>query len=331
VKAFLLKAPRRLEAVDIPVPEPRRGELRVKIAYVGICGSDVEAYLGRRKPEFLADPPILGHEGCGVVDQVGEHVGGLRVGDRVVVATWGCFTESVVCRPENVLKLPPEVPLIDGSLVESLPGIMMTATRCGITRSHDVAVVGQGLSGLQITRVLVLHGCRRLIAIDLFDEKLNLAREFGATHTINAANEDVEKRMAEIAPDGVDVTVMATLDGNDVPPAVEWSRFGGRIVLYGSIGPCDGIDFFRVHCKAVSIIKETTGLNGLLERRRLWREAAQLVADGLLSTERLRTHVFTLDELPAALELRATPKPDVIHVLIEADWARGRRLGGEQL
>lgn len=331
MKSFVLKAPRRLEAADIPLPEPGPSELRVKIAYVGICGSDVEAYQGRRQAEFLNDPPILGHEACGIIDKVGKQVGGLRVGDRVAVATWGCFTESVVCRPENLLKLPPEVPLIDGSLVESLPGIMMTVTRCGITRAHNVVIVGQGLSGLRLTRLVALHGSRRLIAIDLFDEKLNLAREFGATHAINAANQDVRKRIAEIAPDGVDVTIMATLDGNDVLPAIEWSRFGGRIVLYGSIGPCDRIDFFRVHCKALSIIKETTELNGLLERRRLWREATQLVADGLLNFERLRTDIFPLEELPAAMELRSTPKPNVIHVLIEADWARSRRLSGEQL
>jgi 2-desacetyl-2-hydroxyethyl bacteriochlorophyllide A dehydrogenase len=331
MKAFVLSAPRQLQAVDIPLPEPGPNQVRVKIAYVGICGSDLEAYLGRRKPEWLGDPPMLGHEASGIIDQVGEHVSGLKVGDRVVAAQWGSFAESVVCRPESVLKLPPEIPLTDASLLEALPGMMMAATKCGITRAHDVAIVGQGLSGLLLTRVVALHGCRRLIAIDLFDEKLDIARELGATHTINASKENVQKRIEEIAPDGVDFTIMATLDGNDVPPAVEWSRFGGKIVLYGSIGPCDGIDFFRVHCKALSILKESTELSGVLERRRLWREALQLVADGLLNVERLRTHIFPLEELPAAMELRATPRPDVIHVLIENDWARERRLRGEEL
>jgi threonine dehydrogenase-like Zn-dependent dehydrogenase len=331
MKAFVLNAPRQLQAVDIPVPEPGAAEVRVKIAYVGICGSDVEAYLGRRRPEWLGDPPMLGHEACGIIDQVGEHVSGLKVGDRVVAAQWGSFAESVVCRPESVLKLLPDIPLIEASLIEALPGVVKAATRCGITAAHSVAIVGQGLSGLLLTRLVYLHGCRRLIAIDLFDEKLDIAREFGATHTINTSREDVQKRIEEVSPDGVDFAIMATLDGNDVPPAVEWSRFGGKVVLYGSIGPCNGIDFFRVHCKALSIVKETTEHHGRLEWRQTCREGMQLVADGLLNVERLRTHIFPLEELPAAMELRATPRPDVIHVLIENDWARERRLRGEKL
>ena len=123
------------------------------------------------------------------------------------------------------------------------------------------------------------------------------------------------------------MTIMATLDGNDVPKAIEWTRGGGRIVLYGSIGPCDGIDFFKVHRKSISIVKETN-FGGRLEHRRQWREAMQLVADGLLCTKRLRTHIMPPEKLPEAMELRATPRPDVIHVIMENDWAREQRLAG---
>ena len=98
----------------------------------------------------------------------------------------------------------------------------------------------------------------------------------------------------------------------------------GKIVLYGSIGPCSGIDFFRVHRKGISIVKETNECHGRLEHRRLWREAMQLVADGLLPTARLRTHVLPLEDLPKAMELRAEPRPDVIHVIVENEWAKSR-------
>lgn len=328
MRSFILRAPRELEAVDVPLPEPSSFEVRVRIAHVGVCGSDVEAYLGHRKPEFLSDPPMLGHEPSGVIDSIGSHVTGLKVGDRVTtVGVWGCFSEYILARPENVLKLAPEIPLLDGSLMEVLPGIIKAATKTGITGAHDVLILGQGLSGLQLTRMVALNGCKNLIAVDLFDEKLELAREFGATHTINAQKEDVAKRVNEIVPGGVDITIMATLDGNDVPRAVDWTRFNGKIVLYGSIGPCEGIDFFRVHSKGISIIKETTENQGLLEHRRLWREAMQLVADGILVPDRLRTHILPLDELPQAMELRATPRADVIHVVLETDWAREDRLG----
>jgi threonine dehydrogenase-like Zn-dependent dehydrogenase len=331
MKAFVLAAPKRLECVELELPEPAADQVRTRIAYVGICGSDVEVYIGRRPPELAGGRPMLGHEASGIIDKLGERVTGLKVGDRVMLASWGSFSEYQVCHAERVVKLLPEIPLIDGSLIEVLPGVILAATRTGITSAHDVVVLGQGLSGLQITRLVGLHGCRRLIAVDLFDEKLRLAEEFGATHTINASREDVRQRVVELTSGGADFTIIATPDGNDVPRAVEWSRRGGRIVLYGGIGPCNGIDFFRVHAKALSIVKETNELRGRRETRRLWREGMQLVADGLLCPERLRTHVFALEDLPEALELRSTPRPDVIHVLIENAWARERRLAGEVL
>ena len=320
--AFILREPRRLERIDLPVPEPGPDRVRVKVACVGICGSDVEAYLGHRKPEFLSDPPMLGHEPAGVIDAVGERVQGLRVGDRVTtVGVWGCFSEYIVARPEQVLRLHPRIPLEDGSLIEVLPGIIAAAVKTGITPAHDVLVMGQGLSGLQITRLVALKGCKRLIAADRFAEKLELAREFGARETIDVSREDLVERVNAMTGGGVDVTIMATLDGNDVPTAIEVTRPRGKVVLYGSIGPCGGIDFFKQHRKGVSIVKETTDLD-FFERRRLWREAMELVADGILPTHRLRTHTFPMEKLPEAMELRAEPRPDVIHVVM-------RNAGGE--
>jgi len=331
MRAFVLEQPGVLRPIETPVPTPAPDQVRIKIAYVGICGSDVETYLGHRRPEWLGDPPILGHEAAGIVDQLGAHVVGLQIGDRVMASTWGAFSEYVCCRPESVMKLLPEIPLIQGSLIEVLHGVMQVAQRCGVGPAHDVVVLGQGVSGLQLTRLLALNGCRRLIAIDLFDEKLALAREFGATHAINAQRERVVDRILEICGGGADYTVVATCSGNDVSAAVEWTRAHGKIVLYGGIGPCDGIDFFQVHGKAISLIKESTDLRGVLERRRMWREGMQLVADGLLPTQRLRTHVFPLERLPEAMELRGTPRPDVIHVLIENAWVRQQHPADDML
>jgi threonine dehydrogenase-like Zn-dependent dehydrogenase len=321
MKSFILTRPGQLDLAELPTPEPGPYEVRIRIAYVGLCGSDVEAFLGHRKPEYLGNSPRLGHEPSGIIDAVGPHVTHLKVGDPATcVGTWGCYSEYVLARTEHVLKLPPELPLIDGSLVEVLPGIIMAATKTGITGAHDVCIVGQGLSGLLLTRLVSLQGCKRLIVADLFDEKLAIAREFGATHTINASREDVAARVLEITGGGADVTIMATLNGDDVPDAVAFTRGRGSIVLYGSIGPCAGINFFDVHRKGISIVKETTHTHGNLERRRLWREAMQLVADDVLPLDRLRTHVLPMDRLPEAMALRTTPRGDVIHVLVENTW-----------
>jgi threonine dehydrogenase-like Zn-dependent dehydrogenase len=69
VKAFVLDGPRKLRPIDVPGPEPAPNQVRVKVAYCGICGSDVEAYLGHRKAEFLSDPRMLGHQPSGTIDE----------------------------------------------------------------------------------------------------------------------------------------------------------------------------------------------------------------------------------------------------------------------
>ncbi len=322
MKAFILRGPRKLELADVELPQPGPYQVRIKVAYVGICGSDTEAYLGNRKVEYLGRPPMLGHEPSGAIDAVGPHVSGLKVGDRVTaVNTWGCFSDYVVTHVENVLKLLPEISLADGSRVEAMPAIMSAVATMNMTVAHDVAVVGQGYSGLQLTRMAALNGCRNLIAVDLFDQKLAIAREFGATHTINASREPVVKRVHEITGGGADFTIMATLDGNDVPAGIEMTRARGKLVLYGSIGPCSKIDFFAVHARAVSIIKETNEVYGVLAKRRLWREALQLIADGVMPVRRLVTHVMPMADLPKAMELRSTPRGDVVAVLMKNDWA----------
>ena len=321
MKSFVLRAPGELVLADLPVPEPEPYQVRIKIAYVGICGSDVEAFLGHRRPEFLGDPPRLGHEPSGVIDKVGAHVTHLREGDPVTcVGTWGCYSEYILAWADQVLPLLPRITLSEGCLLEVLPGVMQAAMKTGISSAHDVLIHGQGLSGLLLTRLVALQGCGKLIVTDLFDEKLAIAREFGARWTINAAREDIATRVREIVPDGPDITILATLNGNDVPKAVEWTHVQGKVVLYGGIGPCDAINFFTPHIKGISIVKETTECRGQLERRRLWREAMQLVADDVLPLARLHTHTFPLDALPEAMALRATPRADVIHVVMENTW-----------
>jgi L-iditol 2-dehydrogenase len=81
------------------VPEPTDVQVRVKITYVGICGSDLEAYRGSRSPEFMTTPARLGHEVAGVIDKVGASVVGLRVGDQVTCRyVWGEFSGGAAAR-----------------------------------------------------------------------------------------------------------------------------------------------------------------------------------------------------------------------------------------
>ncbi len=82
-RVAILESAGLISLAHAEIPEPGDGEIRVKIKWVGICGSDVEAYRGTRRPEFLSTPARLGHEVAGVIDKLGSNVIGLQEGDQV--------------------------------------------------------------------------------------------------------------------------------------------------------------------------------------------------------------------------------------------------------
>jgi threonine dehydrogenase-like Zn-dependent dehydrogenase len=303
----------------IPVPTER--EVRVKIKWVGICGSDLEAYRGTRAAEFVSVPARLGHEVAGVIDSVGEKVNGLKVGDKVTCRyVWGAFAQYIVCDPFNVRKLPEDFPMKAVSLIEILPGIIHAAELSRIDASKNVLVMGQGVSGLILTQVLRLYAPRRLVVTDLHDYNLELARSYGATDTYKidekAAN-PYEQLMKDF-PDGFDVVIPCLLEGDGMIDAIELSAMCGKIVMYGCIGVCNKpVDFFKVHRKRLEIY--STEPRRDIDMRRFFDDSIQLVTDGIINTEEIITDEIPLSKLDEAFRLRDNPPEGTIHVIVDCE------------
>ena len=127
-KVAVMDEPGKLSIRYSKIPEPGPYELRVKIKWVGVCGSDLETFRGTRQAEFVSFPAQLGHEVAGVIDKIGANVVGLKTGQTVTCRyVWGAFAEYIVCNPFNVKTLPDDFPLLETSLIEVLPGIIHTA------------------------------------------------------------------------------------------------------------------------------------------------------------------------------------------------------------
>jgi len=303
------------------IPEPLEGEVRVKIKWVGICGSDVEVFRGAREPEFLSYPTRLGHEVAGVIDKLGKNVIGLKEGDHVALRyVWGAFAEYVCCSPFSVKVLPKELPLIEGSLIEVLPGIIHAAEIAEISPHKDVLIMGQGVSGLVMTQVVSLFSPRNLVVTDLFDEKLELAGKYGATHTYKLPNEHASTMDAvkRDFPNGFDVVIPCLLEGEGMVDAIDAAAQNGRIVMYGCIGTCHKpVDFFKVHKKRLDIF--STEPKRDIDNRRYFEEGLKLVLDGLINTEEMITDVVPLAEVDKAFKLRNEHKGETIHVMVDCE------------
>jgi threonine dehydrogenase-like Zn-dependent dehydrogenase len=319
-RVAVLHEPLQIDMTYAEIPEPGPDEIRIKILLVGICGSDIETYRGIRRPEFVSFPGRLGHEVSGVVDKVGAQVHTLKPGQKVSCRyVWGAFAEYIVCKPFNVKVVPDEFPDEEISSLEVLPGILHAAELAQIGANTRVLITGQGVSGLVMTQVISLFSPKELVVTDLSEQKLALARRYGATHTYQVPDPETPTMevVGEDFPDGFDVVIPCLLEGAGMVDALDACAFGGRIVMYGCIGPCEKpFDFFKLHKKRVDIF--STEPKRDIDMRRFWQEGLQLVQDGLVNTVEMVTHRFPLERVAEAFALR-NDKADLssIHVLID--------------
>jgi threonine dehydrogenase-like Zn-dependent dehydrogenase len=319
----ILQQPNNMVTGYAEIPEPGQGEIRVKIKWVGICGSDLEAYRGTRKPEFLSIPARLGHEVAGCIDKLGPGVIGLRLGDHVTCRyVWGAFAEYIVCKPFNIKVVPPTIPLADVSLLEILPGVIHTAELAEITAAKNVLIMGQGVSGLVLTQVLRLFSPKNLVVTDLKDKNLALARKFGATHTykIPSPTTPTMEIVGKDFPHGFDIVVPCLLEGDGMVDAIDCAAMCGKIIMYGCIGICRRpLDFFTVHRKRLAII--STEPRRDIDMRRYFQEGIQMAIDGLLNIQDIVTHTVPLSRVTEAFSIRDAQLTDAIHVLVDCERA----------
>ena len=320
-RVAILAEPGRLELAHAEIPEPGEGELRIRVKWVGVCGSDVEAYRGTRQSEFLSTPTRLGHEVAGIIDKLGLGTEALREGDRVACRyVWGAFAEYIVCKPFNVKVLPRDFPLRGAGLIEILPGVLHAAELAEIDQKKDVLIIGQGVSGLTLTQVIKLFSPKRLAVTDLKERNLSLAARYGATHTylIPTPETPTMSVLGRDFPDGFDVVIPCLLEGDGMADAMDCAAFAGRIVMYGCIGVCHKpLDFFKVHRKRLDIF--STEPKRDIDMRRFFDESVEMVLGGLVETGGIITHEIPLGRIQEAFALRDNHLSGAIAVLVNCE------------
>ena len=320
-RVAILEQPYKMKIVAAKIPEPADDELRIKIKYVGICGSDLEAFRGNRKPEFISFPARLGHEVAGVIDKIGKNIKSLKIGQKVTCRyVWGAYAEYIICRPFNVQVLPNDFDMKDISLIEILPGVIHAAELSQCDSGRTVLITGQGVSGLVLTQVLALYSPRDLVVTDIKDRNLELAKRYGASRTYKIPDPltptmDVLKKDY---PDGFDIVIPCLLEGGSVPDAIQCARTGGKVVLYGGIGICkEEIDFFKVHRARIEIL--STEPKRDIDMYRFFKEGINLVTDGLVNTGEFIDRVYPLSQIQEAFNMRNDKSNDCIHILLDAE------------
>ena len=265
---------------DIEVQAPKAGELRIRIAASGVCHSDLSVQNGTIP---LPPPIVLGHEGAGVIEELGEGVSGFRVGDHVVLtfvpqcndcytcnhdqpyiceksamlnagglldgtkrltsggqplsqmAGLGTFNESTIVPAISAVKIDKDVPLKAAALIGCgvQTGVGAAINTASIRKGDTVAVIGCGGVGLNVVQGARIAGAERIIAIDMVDTKLQMAKEFGATDFVNAGEGDPVAQVRQLTGRGADVAFEVIGLGPTIDQAINMTRNGGEAILVG--------------------------------------------------------------------------------------------------
>ena len=239
MKAVQIVNPFEMKVVELEKPVAGTGEVLVRIKYVGFCGSDLNTFLGRNPMVKL--PVIPGHEVGAVIEEIGPDVpAGFEKG-RVNACehneTLGVQRNGVMCEyavlPWTKIIPAGDISSRDCALIEPMSVGFHAVSRARVIDNEYVMVIGCGMIGIGAIVRAALRGAT-VIAVDLDDEKLELAKKVGASYVINSKTEDVHIRMQEITEGlGADVVIEAVGSPVTYVMAVDEVGFTGRVVCIG--------------------------------------------------------------------------------------------------
>jgi 2-desacetyl-2-hydroxyethyl bacteriochlorophyllide A dehydrogenase len=273
MKALVLEAYNKLVYRDVPDPEPEADEVLVKVMACGICGSDVhglDGSTGRRIP-----PVIMGHEASGVIVRTGRNVKDYVAGDRVTFDStvyplndWytlegrynlsdnrevlgvspgtykrdGAFAEYVVVPRHILYRLPANVTFEQAAMTEAVAVALHSINIAGIKPGSRCLVIGAGMIGIFVIKLLRITGALSIIAIDVDPSRLEKAVGAGADHAFHVDEPDLEEKIKSLTGNrGADISFEAAGKSQSVNMAIDLLRKGGKAVLIGNISA--NVDF----------------------------------------------------------------------------------------
>jgi L-iditol 2-dehydrogenase len=342
MRALLLKEYKVMELVDMPVPDFGPDDLLVRVKACGICGSDVHGYdgsTGRRLP-----PIVMGHEAAGVVEAAGSKVKDHRPGDRVTfdstvscgscffcrrgqinlcdnrqvlgVSTpdfrrHGAFAEYVTVPRRIAYRIPENLPFAHAAMIEAVSVAVHGVNRTPVRLGDSAVVVGTGMIGLLVVQALKKAGCGRIIAVDLEDNKLDLAKKLGATDSLNPSRDDVPRSVIEMTNGaGADIAVDAVGATAPVKTCIASVRKGGAVTLIGNITP-------NIDLPLQPVVTRELSLYGSCASNGEYPECIALMASGDILVEPIISAKASLEEGPRWFQRLYGKEPGVMKVVIQ--------------
>jgi L-iditol 2-dehydrogenase len=346
MRAAVYRGKGLLRVEDVPVPEPARGEMLVRVDACGICGTDIKKIV----KGLLPGPRVFGHEICGTVARTGADVARFQEGDRVVlhhhVPCRRCFycTRRLYAQCETykrngttagfepagggfaqyvkaldwivergTIAVPAGVSAAEAAFVEPVNTCLKAVKRAAVEKGQTVLVVGQGPIGLLLMQLCRWAGADA-IASDTFPDRLEMARRLGASVVLDASTADVPREVRALTGGrGVDAAFLAAFGQAPLDQAIDATRPGGHIIVFAATSPGETA---QVDLGALSASEKEifTSYSASVDVQDV---AAQLVFSREVRVRELVTHRFPLEQAAGAVDLASRPAPGVLKVMLQ--------------
>lgn len=341
MKSLLLSEYNHLEIADLPMPTAGPGEVLVRVEACGICGSDVHGYdgsSGRRIP-----PIVMGHEAAGTVAAIGADVQGYALGNRVTFDSTvycgvcayckrgqinlcdnrqvigvscgdyrrhGAFAEYVTVPQRILYNLPANLSFAEAAMLEAA-SVALHAVRVSEVHGGETALVlGAGMIGLLTLQAARAAGCARVLAADVDETRLKLAKKVGADEILHASGEELVARVHELTGRrGVDLAYEAVGRNETVAAALDCTQKGGTVTLIGNIQP-------EVTLPLQKVVTRQIRLQGSCASAGEYPQAIELIASGKMQVGPLISAVAPLEEGPRWFERLHAREPNVMKVIL---------------
>lgn len=326
MRAAVYFGPEKIELRTVPIPEPKAGELLVKVHAATTCGTDVKTYR-RGHPKF-PPPFIFGHEFGGDIVKVGEGVERFHEGMRVtanvfaecgecfyckhgqgnicanLVYNFGAFAEYMII-PASIVRrttfeIPAHIPYAHAAFLEPLVTVVHGWYKVAIQPGERVAIIGAGGPiSLLFLQLALRAGADQVIAIGHSSARLDVAKKLGATHLVNAKEADTINAIRELTHGyGADVVIECAGTKQTWETSVDVVRRGGRVLWFGGLpgGTKVEIDAARVHYGEIALLNMH---GGTAEDA---REAFDLIVSGAINVAPMLNGVLPLEQVELALK-----------------------------
>jgi L-iditol 2-dehydrogenase len=342
MKALLLSQYNHLDVADLPEPEPGEGEILVRVAACGICGSDVHGYdgtSGRRIP-----PIVMGHEAAGIVEAVGSGVRDFKPGDRITFDSTvycgacefcrrgeinlcdnrqvvgvscgdyrraGAFAEFVAVPQRICYHLPKDLKFEEAAMLEAVSVALHAIHVSEMKGGERALVIGAGMIGLLTLQAAQAAGAAEVLIADIDATRLERAKQLGAHETLLLSGDAlVQEILRRTGGKGVDLVLEAVGREETIAASIASVRKGGTVTLIGNISP-------QVKIPLQAVVSRQIRLQGSCASAGEYPEAMELLAAGKIKVKPLITAVAPLGDGPEWFARLHAGEPNLMKVVLD--------------